>query len=484
MTTYSFTVVEGYSYSGYLDYSDDGPEPFEGSSVTSYTGSVRVDEGETFTVSDGELAAPSLDWVTAFSYEDKPYYYDTLDRAFSHDVMEVTWDGGSSIVYRVTYDYVMTDSGFYNAGTFDSWIVLDGTALPAFATYDDFRAFIDDATITDPGADYDEGSEVDLGTLPGVSVSENDVIEDSYDSEANYGGAGNDLFQVVYWDGPDLFDGGTGTDTVSYEWASTYGITVINLTDSDRNAGAAEGDRYVSIENAIGGYDDDRITGTAGDNRLRGEDGDDVLIGAQGDDVLRGGDGDDLLDGGAGADRLDGGDGWDRATYARATDRMTIDMADGAASSRIARGDTFENIEVVEAGAGDDVLRGDHGDNRLLGGTGDDVIRGRDGDDDLFGQAGDDRLNGDAGDDYLNGGAGSDTFEFTGGHDVIADLTDIDTLLIANRFASGAQLTARDIEDAAEIVDGTLVLSFGPAHSLTLVGYDTVEDILALTGGY
>ena len=37
---------------------------------------------------------------------------------------------------------------------------------------------------------------------------------------------------MVYWDGPDLFDGGTGTDTVSYEWASTYGITVINLTDS------------------------------------------------------------------------------------------------------------------------------------------------------------------------------------------------------------------------------------------------------------
>ncbi|KTR08016.1 hypothetical protein NS365_02100 [Aureimonas ureilytica] len=49
----------------------------------------------------------------------------------------------------------------------------------------------------------------------------------------------------------------------------------------------------VTIENAIGGAGNDRITGNAADNQLFGNDGNDTLIGGGGNDTLDGGAGDD-----------------------------------------------------------------------------------------------------------------------------------------------------------------------------------------------
>ncbi|MEL6481885.1 MAG: hypothetical protein AAFQ75_10575, partial [Pseudomonadota bacterium] len=73
-----------------------------------------------------------------------------------------------------------------------------------------------------------------------------------------------------------------------------------------------------SIENFIGGLEDDRITGSNGDNLLIGGAGDDTLEGRGGNDNLQGGPGadelwgeddDDKLFGGDDADRLEGGSG-------------------------------------------------------------------------------------------------------------------------------------------------------------------------------
>ena len=362
--------------------------------------------------------------------------------------------------------------------------MLDGPALPDFDTLDAFRTFVDGAALTDPGPGYGEGDTVDLGGLPGVDVTESDVIYGSNGPGEYYGGAGNDQFYEYGDDSADLWDGGAGRDTISYEQAYSNEASVINLTNPARNSGVAEGDMLVSIENVIGSMSADWITGNAEDNKLRGESGDDTLMGVHGDDTLRGGAGDDTLIGGGGADVLDGGAGRDRASYADATRKLSIDMLDTGGSSGIAAGDTFVDVEIVEAGSGNDILRGDGTGNRLLGGDGNDVIRGRSGDDALFGQAGDDELNGDAGNDRLHGGAGADTFVYNGGHDVIEDLTDIDMLLIADRFGAGPTLTQADIEAAAQLVDGTLVLDFGDSHSLTLAGHVAVEDILGQVAGY
>ena len=93
----------------------------------------------------------------------------------------------------------------------------------------------------------------------------------------------------------NAFDGGAGTDRVSYAGA-TAGVE-INLALGRGFDGDAAGDTYANIENAEGGA------------------GDDVLVGDAGANVLSGGDGADTLRGGGGGDRLQGGLGNDTYSF-------------------------------------------------------------------------------------------------------------------------------------------------------------------------
>ncbi|MGR3802320.1 calcium-binding protein [Marinibacterium profundimaris] len=486
MTTYSFDIIESWTWRSRSDFFGDGPEVSRGDELTAYTGRLYTRDDAPVTIEEGALAWDSGSWIDVASYGESPTYYAADRRSFTHEVFDLRWSGGTSTIYRVTYDYLIDDgSEFRSVGQYDSWALLDGAPLPVFRGPEDFRRFTDAARQSDPGPAFAEGAVVDLATLSGVTVSEADVIEDAFArTSEHFGGLGNDLFRAVADDSPDLFDGGPGLDTVDYRGAYGYAGSTINLADSRGNAGAAAQDSFVAVENAIGTSGDDLLVGTTGDNRLRGEAGDDRLIGLGGADILRGGAGNDLLVGGAGPDLLDGGTGWDRVSYARVETRLSIDMADPTASSGVAWGDRFVSVEMVIAGAGDDVLRGDAQANALRGGAGDDVLRGRAGDDALFGEDGRDLLIGEAGDDRLHGGADADTFRFNGGHDVILDLTPEDRIEISDRFARGASLTEDDLRDSATLIDGTLVLDFGPAHSLTLAGQAELEAILHLVSGY
>jgi subtilisin-like proprotein convertase family protein len=94
-----------------------------------------------------------------------------------------------------------------------------------------------------------------------------------------------------------------GTDTLNA--AAVSGASVIDLTpgsSSSIGGTALRIDANASIEHAIGGDGNDRISGNAADNTLRGMRGDDALFGAGGNDVLIGSAGTDTLDGGAGTD--------------------------------------------------------------------------------------------------------------------------------------------------------------------------------------
>jgi Ca2+-binding RTX toxin-like protein len=108
----------------------------------------------------------------------------------------------------------------------------------------------------------------------------------------------------VFWSslGNDTLDGGTGTDTISYEFSET--AVTANLV-----AGTATGegsDTLTAMEDVIGGPFADDLSGDAGPNALDGAAGDDTLTGGDGDDFLTGGDGTDALDGGIGTDACDG----------------------------------------------------------------------------------------------------------------------------------------------------------------------------------
>jgi Ca2+-binding RTX toxin-like protein len=126
-------------------------------------------------------------------------------------------------------------------------------------------------------------------TLSGLAGA--DTVEGSFGDDLLIGGAG-----------PDLLDGGADLDTASYADAPA-GVTA-SLGQPGGNAGHANGDVYVSVENLVGSAFDDALSGDGAANRIEGGAGADSIGGGAGQDSLVGGVGQDLLTGGAGADRF------------------------------------------------------------------------------------------------------------------------------------------------------------------------------------
>lgn len=118
----------------------------------------------------------------------------------------------------------------------------------------------------------------------------NDVLDGRGGDDILEGGDGDDLLRGR--DGADTLDGGLGIDTASYRGA-TAGVTA-SLLDASGNAGDAEGDTYVDIENIEG-------SSSFGDV-LSGDDNDNVVDGRGGNDFLQGNGGRDFLIGGGGND--------------------------------------------------------------------------------------------------------------------------------------------------------------------------------------
>jgi|GEM_PF-923640 len=128
------------------------------------------------------------------------------------------------------------------------------------------------------------------------------------------GGDGNDLLigsgQLLF-DGPsysdtssDNLNGGDGIDTVDYSESASLKA---NLTKGLAFNGISV-DKLSNIENIIGSFQNDVLTGDSGANTLCGRDGNDRVNGGDGDDILHGGSGTDTITGGEGSDKLTGGE--------------------------------------------------------------------------------------------------------------------------------------------------------------------------------
>ncbi|MCC1493861.1 calcium-binding protein [Cognatishimia sp. F0-27] len=321
---------------------------------------------------------------------------------------------------------------------------------------------------------------------------------------------------------PDSPLRGTGVD-----YLASVGAVQIDLGGGVGTGGYAHGDALAGVLHVRGSRGDDTISGNAGFNRIdgrggndriAGENGRDWLIGGTGFDTLQGGaendilqgfDGYDLLFGGSGHDVLRGGNGFD--TISGGVGRDTIsgglapDYLTGNAGADSINGDA--GFDSLFGGAGDDLLFGNSGNDRLFGGEGDDrvaggfgfdrlsggsgddtllagngndLLEGGAGHDVLQGNAGADTLTGGAGRDRLHGGLGRDTFVFTGGVDVVTDMTaGVDTLVIA-RVLVGPDATRSDLLDRVVMLDdGALTLSFDGGARLTLTGIDQLDPILS-----
>ena len=243
----------------------------------------------------------------------------------------------------------------------------------------------------------------------------NDRLDGEAGNDSLAGGAGEDTLQGGA--GADVFDGWSGSDTVLYD-DQTVGVRISLQAGVASFPGTTMPDEYLSsIENAVGGQEDDTLVGNEYDNVLAGGTGNDSLDGEGGNDVLDGGVGADTLDGGSGSDTLIGfdlGEPWYNFTISnafRAPDTVRYDWAYGDLVATLAGGavldeygpntDTLVGIQNLWAGAGNDYVAGSGADNELRGGNGGDTLRGLDGDDTLWGQGGHDRLEGGAGNDTV-----------------------------------------------------------------------------------
>ncbi|SFH69320.1 M10 family metallopeptidase C-terminal domain-containing protein [Albimonas pacifica] len=130
-----------------------------------------------------------------------------------------------------------------------------------------------------------------------------------------------------------------------------------------------------TIETAVGGGGDDRLTGNGARNTLKGGGGDDLLRGGARQDRLLGGAGDDRLDGQGGADRLKGGGGVDEFRYARGGGADVILDFEAGELVVLARVKGFRALDIADAG-GDAQVTGRGVDLLLKGVAADDLDAG------------------------------------------------------------------------------------------------------------
>lgn len=99
-----------------------------------------------------------------------------------------------------------------------------------------------------------------------------------------FGDAGNDT--IIGGTGADIINGGAGNDTVSY--ADSTSLVNVNLTRTGvQFGGSATDDVLSNIENIIGSFSNDTLTGNDIANILRGLAGKDTLTGGAGSDVFK-----------------------------------------------------------------------------------------------------------------------------------------------------------------------------------------------------
>jgi len=124
-------------------------------------------------------------------------------------------------------------------------------------------------------------------------------------------GVGNNLNNTLYAGaGNNILNGGPGSDTVSYLYA-TSAVTVSLSKFSAQATGGSRTDTLLGIESLTGSKHKDKLTGNGLSNTLNGEAGNDLVSGGAGGDRLIGGLGNDTLIGGLGNDTLSGGAGAD-----------------------------------------------------------------------------------------------------------------------------------------------------------------------------
>ncbi len=358
----------------------------------------------------------------------------SLDNTLTGGAGADTIDGGGGtnrIVETADADFVLTDASLTIGSEMDTLVNIQQATLTGGAS---------DNTIDASGFTGTTILSGEAGNDKLTGGSDDDVLIGGADNDTLIGGAGNDWYQfdvdeVLGEDTIDEMPGvAGGNDVIDFSPTQTQSVKIDLSVTAQQTVHATNlkltlthGD---SVENAIGGDQDDILTGNSLDNAFIGGLGNDTFDGgtslntvlAQRDanfvatdtTLMINGETDTLVGGTITQLYLVGGDG-----------NNTLD-ASAFTLGRV----------ILNGGAGNDILIGGAGQDYLGGGDGNDQLYGNDNNDTLEGGAGNDMLNGGAGDDTLRGNAGNDTYvfdqSFNQGSDMVTELAGegyADTLL-------------------------------------------------------
>jgi len=345
---------------------------------------------------------------------------------------------------------------------------------PAMLTLTKFQSFYTSingfaSTLGDFGPDQS----LDANSTSGMTVTDNDVLYGSNNSDNLSASIGDDT--LYGFDGADVLKGGAGDDILNggkqgdslyggtgsneiyggqskndFTNYSSHGAAVVVQLATGRGAiGSASSvdmsDNLYGIEGAFGSAFDDTLTGADNDNFIDGWEGDDVINGKKGEDTLLGGDGSDEIDGGNGNDSVIGGKGADNIVGGLGDDYLKGGNGKDEITGGYGDDDIFgeAGADTIQANAGNDTVSGGNGGDTIRGGDGSDVIDGNKGNDDIRGQKDSDTLSGDEGADKLDGGKGDDVV--TGGAD--ADM------FVYNKYKHSNRDVFTDFEVGVDQID-------------------------------
>ncbi|MCB5188831.1 hypothetical protein LG200_12545 [Methylobacillus caricis] len=238
------------------------------------------------------------------------------------------------------------------------------------------------------------------------------------------GGAGNDTIEGIANTGTvgDTLIGGTGTNTISYEHATTTGTVTVNLATGKGQVGSSQEDTLSQFTHIIGSKAaSNTLTGNNGNNEITGGDLADKLNGGSGNDTLIGGGGNDTLIGGNGNNKLYGGD----ISGALTTEKNTASYEtmsntqhvyaylkdDGTGWGYVNSGANTPDEKAIITNTGnvaiDEYMNGIQ---NLTGGKGNDLLAGNSKSNHIIGGDGSDTLIGGGGNDILDGGSGTNNW--------------------------------------------------------------------------
>lgn len=351
-------------------------------------------------------------------------------------------------------------------------------------------------------------------------------------------GTGNTANNTIYANSGNNTLDGAGTadsDTLSYEFGATSGVTLSLASVAAQTTGGSGSDTISNFENLTGSRFSDSLTGGTGVNVLTGGLGNDTLTGASSNDSLVGGTGNDTYvvdstsytitdtggtdtvkasatftiasistienltaNGAAGIsltgntlgntldsesnaqnDTLIGGAGNDTYLIDSTSDVVTEGLNAGTDLVKVSvtgytMDDNIENLTLTAASAA--TATGNDLGNTLTATNNGDTLNGGDGNDKLVGGTGIDSLNGGVGNDNMAGGTGNDTYAVDVSGDTITEASGAGTDTVT---ATVSYLLAANLENLT--LSGTSAINgTGNSAANTLTGNSKAN---ILTGG-